>query len=86
VADAMNRLACPFCGPRELQEFRFHKTLPSGTAASTVFGQVYERSASREHGSEHWQHTGGCRAWLLVERNPANGTVLRVELLGSPTA
>ena len=82
----MNRLACPFCGLRELQEFRFHKTLPTDAAGSTDFERVYERSASREHGSEHWQHLGGCRAWLLVQRNPANGTVLEVQLLGGTAA
>ena len=78
----MSRLSCPYCGPRELQEFRFHKTLPAAGATATVFEQVYERSGDRGLSTEHWQHAGGCRAWLLVRRNPADGTVLTVDLLG----
>jgi sarcosine oxidase subunit delta len=78
---AMKRLSCPFCGPRELHEFRFHKTLPSADAPASVFQRVYERSAERTLSIEHWQHLGGCRGWLLVRRDPSSGAVLAVRLL-----
>jgi sarcosine oxidase delta subunit len=77
----MKPLACPFCGARALREFVFHKTLPA-SADGTAFEQTYERVASLELSVEHWQHVGGCRAWLLVRRNPSSGAVLEVRLLG----
>ena len=76
----MKRLACPFCGARELEEFVFHKTLAE--AAASPYQQVYERSNRLELSVEHWQHLHGCRAWLQVHRNPSNNDVLEVRLLG----
>jgi heterotetrameric sarcosine oxidase delta subunit len=70
----MSRLICPFCGPRELREFEFHKTLPN--AGHTPFEQVYLRVDSLTLSVEHWQHIAGCRAWLHIERNPSTGEVL----------
>ena len=76
----MKRLACPFCGPRELEEFVFHKTLSE--VGASAYAAVYER-ANRMHDSlEHWQHLHGCRAWLRVRRNPSTGEVRDVVLLG----
>ena len=77
----MTRLACPFCGPRELREFEFHKTLPAADAVGAL-ERTYERVAELDRSVEHWQHVGGCRAWLLVERNPSTGAVLDTRLLG----
>jgi methylglutamate dehydrogenase subunit B len=73
------RLACPFCGPRELEEFAFHKTLAE--PGSAAFASVYERRNRPDSSVEHWQHVAGCRAWLLVHRNPSSGDVLDVKLL-----
>jgi methylglutamate dehydrogenase subunit B len=77
----VTRLACPFCGTRELREFVFHKTLPAAEQTS-AYQRTYERVASLEHSVEHWQHLEGCRAWLLIERNPSTGEVLHIRLLG----
>ena len=77
----MTRLVCPYCGPRELREFEFHKTLPA-TEQASVYVRTYERIASLEHSIEHWQHAGGCRGWLLVHRNPSTGLVIDARLLG----
>lgn len=79
----MNRLACPFCGARELDEFVFHKTLPEPGA--NAYAAVYERTNRLDDSLEHWQHLGGCRAWLLVRRNPSTGAVLATSLLGGST-
>ncbi|MGO9037469.1 MAG: sarcosine oxidase subunit delta [Steroidobacteraceae bacterium] len=76
----MSRLICPFCGPRELREFEFYKTLPAG--AGSAFARIYERIDCPELSIEHWQHVGGCRGWLLVHRNPSTGAVLETRLLG----
>ena len=75
----MNRLGCPFCGPRELDEFLFHKTLPEPGAGD--YAAVYERVNRDDDSVEHWQHVRGCRAWLRVRRNPSTGDVHDVQLL-----
>jgi sarcosine oxidase subunit delta len=75
----MSRLYCPFCGARELEEFRFHKTLAEPGA--NAYEEVYERINRLAVSMEHWQHVHGCRAWLLVRRNPSDGSVLDVRLL-----
>jgi sarcosine oxidase subunit delta len=78
----MRRLDCPFCGPRELREFEFRKTLPADAQGSAL-QQTYERVARVDLSVEHWQHVAGCRGWLLVRRNPSTGEVLEVRLLGA---
>jgi sarcosine oxidase subunit delta len=75
----MNRLYCPFCGPRELEEFRFHKTLAEPGA--DAYEEVYARINRPTMSLEHWQHVHGCRAWLRVHRNPSDGTVREVRLV-----
>ncbi len=76
----MIRLICPFCGPRELREFEFHKT--RAEPGSTPYAQVYERVNRLDDSVEHWQHVQGCRAWMLVRRNPSTGLVLETRILG----
>ena len=75
----MSRLACPYCGPRELREFHFHKTVPR--EAGSAFERTYLRTENPAFSVEHWQHLLGCRAWLRVSRNPSTGEVLEVQML-----
>jgi methylglutamate dehydrogenase subunit B len=75
----MNQLQCPFCGARELQEFEFRKT--RANVATSEFSKVYLRVDSVDLSVEYWQHVQGCRAWLLVQRNPSTGAVLNIEVL-----
>lgn len=75
----MNQLQCPFCGARELQEFEFRKTRANVTTSE--FSTVYLRVDSVDLSVEYWQHVQGCRAWLLVQRNPSTGAVLSIEEL-----
>jgi sarcosine oxidase subunit delta len=72
----MNQLHCPFCGARELHEFEFRNTRAKVTTSE--FSKVYLRVDSTDLSVEYWQHVQGCRAWLLVERNPSTGAVLSV--------
>ena len=71
----MLRITCPFCGPRDHNEFTY-----GGDAGVTRPGiddysmerwyqYVFVRSNPAGWMREYWQHTGGCRAWLVVERN-----------------
>jgi sarcosine oxidase subunit delta len=75
----MTQIRCPFCGPRELDEFDFYKTLPN--AADTAFERAYLRVDSHTLSREHWQHVRGCRAWLEIDRNPASDEVIEVRML-----
>ncbi|HVN99644.1 MAG TPA: sarcosine oxidase subunit delta [Steroidobacteraceae bacterium] len=80
----MTRLTCPFCGPRELCEFEFHKTVPAPGSVDE-YARTYLRVADAHLSIEHWQHVGGCRAWLQVQRNPSTGAVLAIDMLaGEP--
>jgi heterotetrameric sarcosine oxidase delta subunit len=79
----MNQLQCPFCGARELQEFEFRKTRANVTTSE--FSKVYLRVDSVDLSVEYWQHVQGCRAWLLVQRNPSTGAVLGIEALPAVT-
>ena len=76
----MNTLSCPFCGIRDLGEFEFRTILPP--AGGNAIQLVYDRSESADRSVEHWQHVGGCRAWLQVERNPSSGKVLDALIMG----
>ena len=76
----MSLIVCPFCGPRELGEFDFHKTLPN--AGDTPFEQTYLRVDDLVRSREHWQHVRGCRSWLELLRNPSTGEVFETRLLG----
>ena len=79
----MNQLHCPFCGARELHEFEFRKTRANVTTSE--FSKVYLRVDSTDLSVEYWQHVQGCRAWLLVQRNPSTGAVLGIEALPGVT-
>jgi heterotetrameric sarcosine oxidase delta subunit len=79
----MNSLVCPFCGPRELHEYEFRKTRENVT--SSEFSKVYLRIDSVELSTEYWQHVLGCRAWLLIQRNPSTGVVLSTAALPGST-
>lgn len=71
------RIPCPFCGERTHAEFTYlgdaGHTRPTPTAGPpdpTLFvDYVYMRANPAGWHKEWWQHTGGCRAWLVVERN-----------------
>jgi len=74
-------VACPFCGPRGLQEYYFLRVQAPPNADAIT--EVYHRDNRPDHSLEYWQHRQGCRAWLELERNPSTAQVLGVRLLGS---
>ena len=54
-------LSCPWCGPRELEEFRFRSVAADGGEATmrpgtTAYAAVYERANVPESSIEYWQH------------------------------
>lgn len=79
----MSLFTCPYCGPRSMEEFSFHKTLPNVTGGE--FERIFQRHDNPTESREHWQHRFGCRAWLYVRRNPSTGAVLEVLNLSQAT-
>jgi heterotetrameric sarcosine oxidase delta subunit len=81
-------LSCPWCGPRELEEFRLRSVVADGSDATArnapqAFAEVYERTNAPDASIEYWQHDRGCRAWLIVQRDPSTAAVLAVRLLAT---
>jgi methylglutamate dehydrogenase subunit B len=78
------RITCPHCGPRDLAEFYYWgdatRTMPVLDSADEAawLAHVYDRPNPRGPHKEHWQHLGGCRAYLLVERDTATHEISSV--------
>ncbi len=71
----MLRIPCPYCGERDHTEFNYGGDAtvtmpPIGSEDSEAwFDFVYLRDNPRGAHREYWQHTNGCRQWLVVERD-----------------
>jgi heterotetrameric sarcosine oxidase delta subunit len=70
------RIRCPHCGERPSEEFTYlgdaaPKRPPSNDAAAMEqwFDYVYLRDNPKGVMLEYWHHSGGCRSWLVAERN-----------------
>ncbi len=82
------RISCPYCGDRTHAEFNYlgdagqTRPTPAGDRVehdSTLFADyVYLRTNPAGRHREYWQHTGGCRAWLVVERDVTTHAIGRV--------
>ncbi len=76
---------CPFCGPRPSDEFYIKgdaskqrpETIGDGTL-DTWHDYVHIRENVRGRMAEHWHHTGGCRQWLVVERDTVSHEIYAV--------
>lgn len=71
-------ITCPYCGPRDLSEFTYQgdaartRPDPASTDEAAWHAWVYERANPAGGHREFWQHSGGCRAHLLVHRHTRN--------------
>lgn len=76
------RIACPFCGERDVGEFSYlgdasprrpHYSVDDvsdPTALQDAFHDyVYLRDNVAGVMNEYWYHGGGCRSWLIAERS-----------------
>jgi sarcosine oxidase subunit delta len=88
--DAM-RIACPFCGERELGEFTYlGDATPKRPSVFSIDGSqqqgaldafydyVYLRDNPAGEITEYWYHGGGCRSWLVARRNTTTHEVTTV--------
>ncbi|TWH01129.1 sarcosine oxidase subunit delta [Mesorhizobium sp. J18] len=68
-------ITCPYCGPRDLSEYTYQgdanrtRPDPASTDQAAWNAYVYERTNPAGDHREYWQHSGGCRAHLVVIRN-----------------
>lgn len=79
------RIACPYCGERDLQEFAYHgdaaKVRPDGMEATSdaMHEYVYLRDNPAGTHRELWYHAAGCHAWLVVVRDTRTHTITEVD-------
>lgn len=78
---------CPICGPRGSGEFAYNGDATVSRDlltedVSKAHAAVHDRKNPRGEHSEYWQHVGGCRAILRVDRNTVTHKISRVELAG----
>ncbi|MEE4239191.1 MAG: sarcosine oxidase subunit delta [Anderseniella sp.] len=76
---------CPHCGKRTTDEFYIKgdasKVRPTAIGDGTMdqwHDYVHIRDNVRGRIAEHWHHTGGCRQWLVVERDSMTHEVYAV--------
>lgn len=67
-------IPCPFCGDRDHSEFSYGGDAtvtypPLEASVEEWHDAVYLRNNTRGAHTEYWHHVGGCRAWLIVERD-----------------
>ena len=70
----MIRINCPFCGERDHSEFGYGgdasiKYPALDAPAKEWIEAVFQRENIAGVQFETWQHTNGCRMWIVVERN-----------------
>lgn len=78
------RINCPFCGERDSREFAYRgdagAVRPDASAGlETAYEYVYLRHNPRGRHREHWHHSAGCRAWIVVTRDTYTHAIESVE-------
>jgi methylglutamate dehydrogenase subunit B len=75
-------IKCPYCGERPLEEFAIlgdaAPVRPAGDDVEAWHDYVYLRDNLKGRMREHWHHAGGCRSWLIVERDNATHEIFAV--------
>ena len=84
-------IPCPWCGPREDDEFSFggeadiqRPTDPEAISDAAWADYLFMRDNRRGLHREQWCHTAGCRRWFIVERNTNTNEILEVSPFGNP--
>jgi heterotetrameric sarcosine oxidase delta subunit len=75
-------IPCPYCGERNVTEFRFggeykkrpaNPAIPEADEAWADYLYLKENSAGLQ--KEWWYHRAGCRRWFLAERHTVTQVV-----------
>ena len=83
-------LACPNCGPRDVNEFSYQGEVTVRPKESPRFEELtsylYYRNNVAGPQREWWFHRDGCELWFLAERDTRTNDVLNVDLPAAPAA
>ncbi|MDE1157897.1 MAG: sarcosine oxidase subunit delta [Neorhizobium sp.] len=76
-------ITCPHCGVRPKEEFSIRGAAgpvrPSPSARQEVWhAYAYVRDNPKGRYQEYWHHAGGCRRWLVVDRDNVTHAVFAV--------
>ena len=78
-------IKCPHCGARPSEEFTYLGDASAEAAdiqrSPTMdqwFDYVYLRDNPKGRMHEYWHHSGGCRSWLVVERDTQTHEIFSV--------
>jgi sarcosine oxidase, subunit delta len=87
----MLRIPCPWCGPRDEDEFRYggqaHVAYPADPDAldDTAWADyLFVRDNPQGWFRERWVHTAGCRQWFDVVRHTVTYEVAASSPPGAP--
>lgn len=78
------RINCPYCGERSNEEFTIFgeacnkRPDPENSRASDWLEYVYDRKNPKGRLLEYWHHVGGCRNWLVVDRDSVSHEIYGV--------
>jgi heterotetrameric sarcosine oxidase delta subunit len=77
------RIRCPYCGLRPSEEYTYlgdagpeRPQTSDPSAMDAWFDYVYLRENPKGRMIEYWHHSGGCRSWLIAERNTETHEIL----------
>jgi sarcosine oxidase subunit delta len=75
-------IKCPYCGDRPSEEFTqlgdAAVRRPEGAEFEVWYDYVYLRDNPKGRFREYWHHGGGCRSWLIVERDTQTHEIFAV--------
>lgn len=84
----MIMLRCPWCGPRNVDEFHHvgeaqARPDPGGVTIDEWRSYLYERRNTCGWAGERWLHRMGCGRFLTVERHTLSGEVRALRPTGA---
>ena len=86
----MLRIPCPWCGPREEDEYSYGGEAhiarppdPDALSDAEWADYLFMRSNPKGRHRERWVHSPGCRRWFNVERDTTSHQILGVYRIGA---
>lgn len=84
------QLSCPWCGQRNVSEFRSHGELAERPVVGSTSPEEWRRYLyfrRNPHGwvEEKWFHSAGCRRFFRVRRNTASNENVSLAVGGEGT-
>ena len=84
-------ISCPYCGPRNSNEFTYFGELEARPAVAEVSESqwrdyLYVKKNPAGLTTEKWQHSAGCERFFVAERHTVTNEVRRTYLPGAREA